>query len=208
MNGADPGETSNATNSSSSALAPFEELLATARARYESADLDGALDILLGLEKRYLAATPLFELLGNVCIKRGDLRRAVRYKTLYEMICAALNVERRAEFPESESLAVLLEKQKPVEKRMEPPCAAKEDEIGPPPTHFTAAMGHELMKQGHYGQALHVFNVLVEKNPEDGALREAREKARRKARERHVVGILERWLDNVQRLTADRAPRR
>jgi len=207
MNGANTGETSNATNSPSSASAPFEELLASARARYESADLDGALDILLGLEKRYLAATSLFELLGNVYIKRGDFRSAIRYKTLYEMLCAALHVEPRGMTPERDSLAALLDTQRPLESRTVTPSAGEEDEVSPPPTHFTAAMGHELMRQGHYGRALHVFNVLVEKNPEDGALREAREKARKKARERHVVGILERWLNNVHRMTTDRAPR-
>jgi hypothetical protein len=66
----------------------------------------------------------------------------------------------------------------------------------------TAAMGMEFLRQGHFGRAVEIFDMLVERNPEDRVLRDARERARRKMKEKKVLDTLQGWLGNAKLMKA------
>ena len=51
----------------------------------------------------------------------------------------------------------------------------------------TAAMGHELMRQGHFDRALEIFTLLAARHPEDQSLQEGKEEARKKGGQNVVL---------------------
>ena len=69
----------------------------------------------------------------------------------------------------------------------------------------TAAMGQEFMRQGHFDRALEIFNLLVKRNPEDQSLIQTREKARKKSREKKLLGVLRKWLENIEQMKSGRS---
>jgi tetratricopeptide (TPR) repeat protein len=70
----------------------------------------------------------------------------------------------------------------------------------------TAAMGHEFLRQGHFQRALELFETLVQRDPADGSLREARDLALKKSKEKQLLEKLHGWLANVEVMKSGRFP--
>jgi tetratricopeptide (TPR) repeat protein len=200
----------------------FEQVLGKAQALFGEADLEGALDLLTRLEKKYVDASKLFDLLGDVLLRRGNIEEGIRYKTLYEILKGTFKIAAA----ESDTAA------KPVGQRLSAgpstgrdreasagfsqPCglheeaagkwgsredvpASKEDFIP-----VTLAMGQEFMRQGHFDKAFEIFTLLLQKSPEDESLIQARELARKKHREKRLLSVLQKWLANIEQMKAGR----
>jgi hypothetical protein len=181
----------------------FEELLARAENLFHSADYEGAIRLLLGLQEKYVAATRLFDLMGEVLIRRGDLGEGVRYQTLFQVLSNTLRVQ--AAGPALLAVKSPAGRGRAAWPSTTPPEGTPSDSLAFPESHCTAAMGRQLMEQGHYDQAQKVFDALLARNPADEALRKGWESARRKSREKRVLSILERWLQSIDRLKSDRS---
>jgi tetratricopeptide (TPR) repeat protein len=235
----------------------FAVALQEARAMIASGDEKGALRLLQRLERRYMDASEMFLMMGEVLERIGESGEGAGYKTFYEVLRGAFRSksgEAREDkwdphgLPESritgpinslsqvEERAMGLEeaaKQRRtperdwrsderdwrLERRPEPePEHARPREktegSGQRDTHFsrdelkeslypvTAAMGMEFLRQGHFGRAVEIFDMLVERNPDDRVLRDARERARRKMKEKKVLDTLQGWLGNAKLMKA------
>jgi uncharacterized protein HemY len=181
----------------------FDVLLGRAERLLESSELEAALQELLVLQEKYVAATRVFDLIGEAYMRGLDFKQGIRYKTLHEVLSSTLSAQ---------GLGRPLGGERTTRVRASEGSAAEEDSDSssapagsPPTTHLTAAMGHELSRQGHYAKALEIFEALLQRKPEDETLVEARETTRKKLRERKLLGVLERWLTNIEDMKANRA---
>jgi tetratricopeptide (TPR) repeat protein len=200
-----------------SAGGELEYLLKKAETLLQNADLEGALDLLMFAEKRYVRAAKLFDLLGDVLLRSGKIEEGIRYKTLYEVLKGTFKIAAdeatcdagrapgatEAELPSADLL------RRPGRERL---CAPLDEEAlsrcvgterGMRTGNFipvTAAMGHEFMRQGHFDRALDIFTVLSTRYPEDVSLLDAKERARKKNRQTMVLEVLQRWLGNIERM--------
>jgi hypothetical protein len=204
MSDIDPKEMTEELSSKQAQETDFDALLSRGETLLRSGDVDGALGQLLALQERYVAATRLFYVIGEAYMRGMDLREGVRYKTLYEVLTSTLNAQRlvKARGEEATSGRYLeggLSELQRQQARQEP------QKIDAPATHHTAAMGQELMRQGHFNKALQIFDRLVQAHPQDEGLLEARETARRKSRESQLLGVLERWLHNIEDMKSGRS---
>jgi tetratricopeptide (TPR) repeat protein len=178
------------------AASEFERAVNKAHDLLEKSDLDGALKILSVLESGYINCTKLFDLMGDTLLKKGDLKEGIRYKTLHEVLKGTFKIVTEHAERRTEDRPAVIEKDTPTSSE----AAAAEPEFP-----VTAAMAQELMRQGHYDRAARVFARLLEMHPEDRLLREAGEKARRKYGEKELVGILQKWLSNIDRIKLDKS---
>ncbi len=182
----------------------FDALLGRAQTLLNSSDFDGALEQLLILQDKYIAATKLFDMIGEAYMRGLDFRQGVRYKTLYEVLTSTLSAQKLAKAPfvacETTPMPRTSESDVAEQAFNEPQAAAS-----PPMTHCTAAMGQELLRQGHFDKALQIFERLLEKNPQDETLLEGKETARKKSREKRLLGVLERWLHNIELMKTGRS---
>lgn len=155
-------------------------------------DLNGALEILADLERIYITSTKLFDVMGDVLLKKGNIREGIRYKTLYEVLRGTLKIStehgRRAA--------------PPTQKIELKDVISDESAVDFP---LTAAMGHALMQQGHYDKAYEIFMKLAANNPEDRSLIEAKDKARKKSSEKKLLQILEHWLEKIEKIRSNQA---
>lgn len=201
----------------------FEQVLRKAQALVSEADLEGALELLSHLEKKYVNAAKLFDLLGDVLLRRGSIEEGIRYKTLHEILKGTFKIAAghavsygasELHEPHGGRPASTVPDRSPV--AFKPPTPEKEaagismaeEEPGSGEADFipvTAAMGQEFMRQGHFDRALEIFNLLMKKNPEDESLLQAREKARKKSREKKLLGVLRKWLENIEQMKSGRS---
>jgi tetratricopeptide (TPR) repeat protein len=181
----------------------FEVLLGQAERLLDSSELEAALEQLLVLQEKYVAATRLFDIIGDAYMRRSDFEQGIRYKTLHEVLKSTLNSQRlsRPQGRERAQASAARKGDLDVGDESVKPQGAP---ASPPITHCTSAMGHELLRQGHYEKALEIFDTLLEKKPGDDALLEARDAARKKLRERRVLGVLEKWLNNIESMKSGR----
>jgi len=205
-----------------SAGVEFEQALSRARALFRDGDLEGALELLVHLEKKYVNAAKLFDLLGEVLLRLGNIGEGIRYKTLHEILKGTFRIAAAESTAYGQSAA---------QKQLagHPACPVSEAAARAPRTTrlvrkdgilgpeeevqagemdfipVTAAMGQEFMRQGHFDKAFEIFRLLALKNPEDEALPQARERARKKSREKKVLSVLHRWLENIEQMKAGRS---
>lgn len=182
----------------SSAGTDFEQGLSSAKDLIEKGDLDEALKELLSLEVRYVSGAILFDLLGEALLARGNIKEGVRYKTLYEVLRGTFKIvteETTRERPDLSGIRPSLFR-----------------DPGVPDGHdldindfvpVTPAMGHEFVRQGHYARAVSVFQKLIERNPDDQSLREAKDLATKKETDKKLLGVFQRWLTNIEQMKAD-----
>ena len=180
--------------------ADFEALLVQAQSLLRDSKLDDALEQLLLLQEKYVAATRLFDMIADVYVKRGELEHGIRYKTLFKVLTGTLGAQSLSK-PCGTVPSV------PEPTRIEE--GKDEEEAEPPekpefPPICTSEMAHEFLRQGHYEKALAQFNRLLEENPEKDALLTGRDTALKKLRERRLLGVLERWLDNIEHMKSGR----
>jgi tetratricopeptide (TPR) repeat protein len=184
-----------------SASADFERAVKKAQDLLESSDFDAALELLSVLEDRYMRCARLFDLLGEVFLKKGDLEEGIRYKTVHEVLrgtfrIAAEHAARRRRGGRLGPGAGLSEG--PVSTGEQ-----SEDQLAEYPT--TVAMAQLLMKQGHFDRAAKIFAKLANMHPDDRELQEAKERARKKRSEKELVGILRSWLGAIDRMKLNRS---
>jgi hypothetical protein len=225
----------------------FEVALGEAESLFNEKDFERSLELLRRLERQYVQAARVFDLIGDVLLRQNHLEEGVRYKTFHEVLTgtlrAALGEDRLSDqdlgavtaepVPEARIPMVTVpevstepETTKPLAEEPErhfgipyqtaesgpetiketPPRvgrreSAREDDLKGPGQGLypvTAAMGLEFMRQGHFDRAAELFDELVRKHPEDESLREARDRARNRGREKKVVERLNGWLGNVK----------
>lgn len=187
---------------------PVEHALARAEELVAHSDVDGALALLSALEQDYVSGVRLFNLLGDIFLQRGETQLGVRYKVLHEVLRGTFQIameetRRHRDFsirPEIEP------KRRPADGEIPAAFSASGEskdikEFLP----VTAAMAHELMRQGHYDQALQIFTILSLKSPEDLSLKKARDHARKRCNEKRIVGILQGWLGGINKIKSDQS---
>lgn len=201
----------------------FEQVLSKAEALFHGADLEGALELLTHLETKYVNAARLFDLLGDVLLRRGNIEEGIRYKTLHEILKGTFKIaasesgtHTRSSTPKpfasrtpSAGPEAHAEVRQPCGMPADAPAVCDaEEEAEADKAEFipvTAAMGQEFMRQGHFERAFEIFSLLVQRNPEDESLVKAREQARKKSREKRLLSVLHKWLENIEQIKAGRA---
>jgi hypothetical protein len=202
----------------------FEQAIAKARSLFASGDLEGAHELLIHLEKRFVRAARLFDLLGDVLLQEGFVKDGIRYKTLHEILKGTFKIAKEEAdametrlrgiglpvgAPDSEALA----KPKPAPDAedlaagtptsWETALDERDSEEAGPLFPITAAMGREFMRQGHYDRAQEVFDALAAQSPDDTELREAQERAGEMRRKKKLLGILQGWLENIEKMKTE-----
>jgi hypothetical protein len=216
MNGTDTKDDASPFSCPYSAGAELDQVLKKAETLLQNADLEEALELLTVVEKRYVRAAKLFDLLGDVLLRCGNIEEGIRYKTLHEILRGTFKIAtdettcspgRSQRMGDSDYEALL--NARPTEGGV---CSSLDAEVLAPceipgrrgkAADFipvTAAMGHELMRQGHFDRASEIFALLAARHPEDPSLREAKEQARKKGRQTLVLDILQRWLGNIEQM--------
>jgi hypothetical protein len=177
----------------------FERQLNHARDLVQNSNLEGAFRALRDLEAQYIAASSLFDLLGDVLIRKGDVEEGIHYKQLHQILNRTLQIARAAKTAQERDA-----KQKTRAYRVTP---TSKEEFDPDLvyTPLTAAMAHELMRQGHFDKAAKILKVLVEENPDDESLREVRDRADKEVRENQLLRTLGGWLNNIKQIKASRS---
>jgi tetratricopeptide (TPR) repeat protein len=184
----------------------FESGVRHARFLIEKGKIERALEVLSGLEERYVRATAVFDALGDAFLANGDVSQGIRYKTLHQIlkgtfrIVSEENAERRLPIAESsydprESVA-----QTAGDAIRTAAVVPSEDEGIDEVVPVTLSMAQELMRQGHYDRAAGILENLVRQSPDDDALKDLRGSARRKTRDRKLLEIFQRWLKNIEQM--------
>lgn len=192
-----------------SAGTDFGKALERAGGMLESGDIEGAMELLEGLEHQYVRGVRLFDMIGDLLLRQGKVEPGIRYKTLHEILRGTFQIaaqERKAHDTGSQREEVEWvpkpEPPRPRVRKAEPETDL--DTAGLEPVFpVTAEMAHEFMRQGHFDRALAIFNTLIEKKPQDESLKSARNRARKKTSEKVVLTVLQGWLENIQRMRRD-----
>lgn len=191
-------------------LSGFESELGRARELLRDNDLGAAFALLSRLEAGYLRGAEIFLLLAEVLHRLGQTSKATRYRTLYDVLKANFGIivqaERRAEMPEP------LEFPRAMDTSFSflgEPAGQQADNSEESETLLdafvpvTAAMAEEFVRQGHYKRAVEIYDRLLAQDPEDAALREAKDLAKKRAHEKRVLGFFDVWLKNIQRMKSE-----
>jgi hypothetical protein len=193
----------------------FERVLGEATRLYRRAEFEGALKLLYCLEDRFGRHLRFMPLLGDVLMTMGEERRGLRYKVLHDVLTSALNVgwdkmlepsvgdavppvpqnEGEEPGPEAPSKAAWRAASKELAEE------AKDDAV--PYTPPTISMGRLFMRQGHYDRALNTFQALLKASPEDSFLKELRDRAQKKDREKRLLGVLQKWAQTIDEMKSD-----
>lgn len=169
----------------------FHEGIQQARAFLEDHDITRCLTSLSVLEKRYVEAAQVFDLIGQAFLVAGKVHEGTRYKTLHAVLTGIFRSVLETEH--STGRFSLTEK---LDLRDDSEAIDQSDGLLP----VTFAMGLEFMRQGHYGHALQVFEQLLKKEPENSDLRDIRNMAEIKYKKNKLRDILERMVRNVERM--------
>ena len=108
--------------------------------------------MLRDLEAQCLAASSLFDLLGDVPIRKGNVEEGIHYKQLHQILNRTLQIARGAE---------RVQERVTERKTSAYPATPTFEEFDPDLTYtpVTAAMAHELMRQGHFDKAAQILKV-------------------------------------------------
>ena len=198
MSNMDSTGDANDTERIDSSAVEFERGLSLAKVLIERGDLDKALKLLLGLEVRYVGAAAVFDLLGETLLARGNIKEGIRYKTLYGVLRGTFRIVTEEGGRDGLDYGGF---RSPLygESGMLREPALDIDDLIP----VTPAMGHEFVRQGHYHQAVKVFDKLIARNPEDESLKQAKEEAAKKDSNQKLLGVFQRWLKNIEQMKSE-----
>lgn len=201
-------ESKGAQSTFGAATHALEEALAHAERLFRDGDFEGALALLSALEEDYVRGARLFNLLGDVFLQRGETQLGIRYKVLHEVLRGTFQIameetQRHREF--ASELPVGTETGASNAEAPHAILGPEEPQVYQDYMPVTAAMGHELMRQGQYERALETFTILSTKNPQDLNLKKAKEHARKRCNEKRIVGMLQRWLGKLDKVKSDRS---
>lgn len=184
----------------------FETGMRQARAHLEKGEVDSALEVLSALEKNYVGASAIFEILGDAFLAKGDVGEGIRYKTLHQILKGTFRIVReesaRGRLAQQGPTSIPPEVSRPAARRFLQQGTVRsdeeraEEEVVP----VTLSMAQELMRQGHYDRASRIFDRLLLQSPEEQSVKEARDVARRKRRDKHLLNIFQRWLTNIEHI--------
>ncbi|MCA1961668.1 MAG: tetratricopeptide repeat protein [Desulfomonile sp.] len=212
-----------------SAAADLDQTLTRARSLLQSGEFDACLDVLAVLEKKYVRAVGIFELLGELHLKLGNLEEGIRYKTLYETLRGTLQIAGETRKAYRQDVLPARECEAPPVGETEPewPAPAVEPAVRPEFRSFapefrpdvlmpktgglfpvTTAMGEEFVRQGHFDRAVAIYEQLLKRHPEDEGLKTSLNNARRKMREKKMLGVLQTWLSNIEKMKSSRRSKR
>ena len=177
----------------------FEQGLDKARSLFENSDLDGAFRLLQNLEAKYISASSLFDLLGEVLLRKGDVDQGLHYKQLHQVLNRTLQIARGA-VPKKREAAVT-----PIAELSPGSSGLEQDFPDMSYAPVTEAMAQELMRQGHFDKAAQILNILLQQNPEDGSLKEILDEATKKGTENPILRTLGGWLNNIKDIKASRS---
>lgn len=185
----------------------FETGLKRARLLHENGDHEGAILLLEELEEKYVHGAEVFDILGDALLAKGDVAAGIRYKTVHQVLKGTFRIiEDRS--PRQESiLAVGVEAAQTAEeeadREVNPAVTPAEvEEVDESVVPITRSMAQQLMSQGHYDRAAGILDRLVLQNPNDDSLRNTRDVARRKQREKRLLEVFQRWLGNIEKMKA------
>ncbi len=176
----------------------FEQGLDQARSLFQDSDLDGAFRLLQNLEARYISASSLFDLLGDVLLRKGDVEHGLHYKQVHQVLNRTLQIARGAAGRTGEAVAPAVD--------LDAGASAPEEHF--PDTSYapvTAAMAHELMRQGHFSKAAQILDILLQQNPDDESLKEILDEANKKVTGNQILRTLGGWLNNIRDIKASRS---
>jgi tetratricopeptide (TPR) repeat protein len=176
----------------------FEDAVAKAETLLEKGGTESALLLMLNLEKKYVKAARLFDLLRTAYLRLGREEDGTRSESIYRALMDLF--ERSGTYGGTEETH--LQEEEDAE-------GMDTGEIDSPPAAslfpVTAAMGHEFMRQGHFDRALEIFEALLVSNPEDEALQQSRDEAHKKSRETKMLEFLKGWLGAIEKIRSDRS---
>jgi hypothetical protein len=200
----------------------FEQALAAAESFLQAGDLHGALQLLTGLEKRYVVAVKLFDLIGEIHIRLGMNESGVRYKSIHEVLRGTFKIagEKRSaeggygggETRRGAELAPLTYGKGPVRRPAEPTIIPEDVAHVEPVTDdglfpVTEGAADQFMRQGHFERAAEIFGKLLEQHPDSEQLKASRDEAVRRSQDKKVLGVLKGWLGNIEKMRGETAGR-
>lgn len=212
-----------------SAGVDLDQALNQARSLLQSGKLDACLEMLAVLETKYVRAVSIFELLGELHLKLGNAEEGMRYKTLYETLRGTFQIAGEARKAQRGEVVEAPESDLPfaAETDTEWPAPVTSSVARPQFRSFapelrpevlvpesgglfpvTAAMGEEFVRQAHFDRAVGIYEQLLKRNPEDEGLKKSLEGARRKMREKKMLGVLQTWLSNIEKIKSAGHPKR
>lgn len=175
----------------------FEETLSKAGHLIEQGNIDSALALLSTMEFEYVRSARLFSLMGELFLRRGDVQLGIRYKVLHEVLKGTFQIA-MDEVKRQRRKGIVIDQ--PESSSALPAEHGTGEDKAEDFIPITAAMGHEFMRQGHYGRAQKIFTELAARNPQDLAVKQALEEARKKSHEKRIVGVLQGWLSNLEQM--------
>lgn len=206
-----------------SAGADLDHALARAKSLLQGEELEACLDLLAVLEKKYVRAVNIFQLLSELHLKLGNLEEGTRYRALYDTLRGTFKIAGETRKAFLGDAACLPESESPlgVEALPEWPAARPEFRSFAPEVQpevltpesgglfpVTTSMGEEFVRQGHFDRAAAIYEQLLKRHPEDEALKTCLADARRKMREKKMLGVLQTWLSNIESMKSARQPKR
>ncbi len=204
------------SNSFASPDSGLEQGLKEAKALLRNNDLELALGLLTRLENKFVSGIELFNILGDVLLRRGHTEEGAHYKALYKVLKGIFSVmmrDARGPLPAGGAAApettlpcesgVLEEGPLPFGWKPGADLEGEADEFLP----VTAAMANIFMRQGHFARALEIYDRLLIKDPDDFSVKEAREQALKKNQKKELLEVLQRWLVNIEQMKSGRSAR-
>ena len=177
----------------------FEDAIAKADTLLEKGEIESALLLLLSLESKYVKAARLFDLLKTAYLRLGCLEEGTRSESMYDALTDLF--EKFGVDGKTRETAGLQD-----EEDAEGMDTGEID--GPPATSLfpvTAAMGRELMRQGHFDRALEIFEAVLVSNPGDETVEQCRDEAHKKSRETKMLEFLKGWLGAIEKIRSERS---
>lgn len=182
----------------------IEELVEKAEFLLEEECFEEAIAVLRNVEARYIEYVRIFDLLGEALKYTGNNFEAIRYRTLHEVLKGTFGILQETRTPQEEiagDLPSLGNESRPTWKRTEDRLAWQKSARGHKThvdeVHRTLSMGQEFVRQEHYDKALDIFDELAAKDPKNQAVVQAIESAVKKRNEKHVLKVLQKWLNNL-----------
>ena len=176
----------------------FEDAIGKADTLLEKGEIESALLLLLNLEKKYVKAARLFDLLKTAYLRLGCQEDGTRSESVYDALTDLFD-----------TFGVDRQTRETTGLQEEEDAEGMESGIDGPPVAslfpVTAAMGREFMRQGHFDRALEIFEALLVKNPGDEALQLSRDEAHKKGRETQMLEFLKGWLGAIEKIRSERS---
>ncbi len=190
--------------------------LVRAKSLLEQGQVESCLEVLSAIGADYKRASYFVDLLGDAFLSKGDVQRAARYKTLFEILTKVLESldqesvglihEHYGEqlYPTSHFVRFQRDQFSSLMDEEEESDDEESKKLTPDVMPVTLAIGKQYLAQGHFDLAAAVFEKLVLQNPMDLELQNLLAKARNSKRRETITRVLQTWLEKVEKLKTQR----